>query len=110
VVRLFGCSGATLLLGSRMGAVVVVVVVFVALLDLGLIIGRNTRQLRKLHRGSLMALINLAGGRCLVIRVHRISSIGSNMALGIFLCKEATRARNDNKSSARSSTEESVKA
>jgi hypothetical protein len=109
VVRLFGCSGATLLLGSRMGAVVVVVV-FVALLDLGLIIGRNTRQLRKLHRGSLMALINLAGGRCLVIRVHRISSIGSNMALGIFLCKEATRARNDNKSSARSSTEESVKA
>jgi hypothetical protein len=85
-------------------------VVFVALLDLGLIIGRNTRQLRKLHRGSLMALINVAGGRCLVVRVHRISSIGSNMALGIFLCKKATRARNDNKSSARSSTEESVKA
>jgi hypothetical protein len=41
VVRLFGCSGATLLLGSRVGAVVVVV--FVALVDLGLFIGRNTR-------------------------------------------------------------------
>jgi hypothetical protein len=66
-------SGATLLLGSRVGAVVVVV--FVALLDLGLIMGRNMCQFRKLHRDSLMVLINLAGGRCLVVRVHRISSI-----------------------------------
>jgi len=41
-------SGATLLLGSRVGAVVVVVLV--ALLDFGLVHWKIGGQLRKLHR------------------------------------------------------------
>lgn len=47
-------SGATLLLGSRVGAVVVVVVMrLVALLDLGLIHWKKlSGQLRELHRVS----------------------------------------------------------
>jgi hypothetical protein len=44
-------SGATLLLGSRVGAVVVVTMRLVALLDLGLIHWKKSNgQLRKLHR------------------------------------------------------------
>lgn len=46
-------SGATLLLGSRVGAVVVVVMRLVALLDLGLIHWKKlSGQLRELHRVS----------------------------------------------------------
>jgi len=46
-------SGATLLLGSRVGAVMVVVMRLVALLDLGLIHWKKlSGQLRELHRVS----------------------------------------------------------
>jgi hypothetical protein len=100
-------SGATLP-GPRVGPVVVMVVL-VAFLDLGLIYGRNKASASQNSRGVICFNGWIKGVDACDLRVHRISSIGTIMALGRACCarKELALETTMNPRPG-SSTEESV--